>query len=78
MPSSDPRKPTRSRAEWFSSTEACLFLGISSCTLAHLRLEGQLGFERRRNAFFYRGEDCRRVLLSAGRSAGNPGGRARK
>lgn len=78
MLSSDQRNADQSRTEWFSSTEARTFLKISSCTLAHLRLDGQLGFERRRNAFFYRGEDCRRVLLSTGRSGGNPGGKARE
>ena len=49
------------KAEWLSSTEARTFLKISSCTLAHLRLDGKLTFERKRNAFFYSAADCRIV-----------------
>ena len=71
MPSSNRTKPNPSNTEWLSSPEACRFLKISSCTLAHLRLDGHLIFERRRNAYFYRGEDCRQVLLSNGLKRGN-------
>lgn len=46
-------------AEWLSSTEARTFLKINSCTIAHLRLDGKLTFERKRNAFFYSAADCR-------------------
>ena len=49
------------KAEWLTSTEARTFLKISSCTLAHLRLDGRLTFERKRNAFFYSAADCRIV-----------------
>ena len=49
------------KGEWLSSTEARTFLKISSCTLAHLRLDGKLTFERKRNAFFYSAADCRIV-----------------
>ena len=49
------------KAEWLTSTEARTFLKISSCTLAHLRLDGRLTFERKRNAFFYSATDCRIV-----------------
>ena len=76
MPSSDGSKPNQSNTEWLSSTDACRFLKISSCTLAHLRLDGKLKFERRRNAYFYRGEDCRQVLLSNGANDGSLGAKA--
>lgn len=66
MPRSDRPLPDQTSAEWYSSTEARTFLKVSSCTLAHLRLDGHLGFERRRNAFFYSAEDCRLLQLSTG------------
>lgn len=78
MPSSERPLPDQTSAEWLSSTEARMLLKISCCTLAHLRLDGQLRFERRRNAFFYRREDCSNVLLTTGSHGGSLGDKARK
>ena len=59
------------KAEWLTSTEARTFLEISSCTLAHLRLDGKLTLERKRNAFFYSATDCRIVQAKTKPYEGN-------
>ena len=59
------------KAEWLTSTEARTFLKISSCTLAHLRLDGKLTLERKRNAFFYSATDCRIVQAKTKTCDGN-------
>lgn len=40
---------------WFSSKEMKSRLRVSDCELSHLRQSGVLAFEKRGNAFFYRG-----------------------
>jgi len=40
-------------ADWLSSKEAEKALHVDPCKLMHLRLEGRLHFEKRRNAFVY-------------------------
>lgn len=39
--------------EWLKSKDAMKALKVSSCHLAHLRIDGKLGFKKEGNAFLY-------------------------
>lgn len=43
-----------SSTKWFSSKEAMKQLGISGCELMHKRLNGELVFKKKGNAYLYR------------------------
>ncbi|WP_171037724.1 hypothetical protein [Pseudoalteromonas ruthenica] len=44
----------RKNEQWFSSKEALKALKINACELMHRRERGELTFEKRGNAYFYR------------------------
>lgn len=50
------------KQNFISSKETKKKLKISSCDLMHLRLEGNLNFIKKGNAYFYSIEDIRSLL----------------
>lgn len=42
------------KEEWLKSKDAMKALKVTSCDLAHLRMDGKLSFKKEGNAFLYR------------------------
>lgn len=46
---------------WQNSKETMAELKVSSCTLAHIRIEGKIKFTKKGNAFFYDVQDVQKI-----------------
>ena len=53
----------RNNKQWMRSDEARKALRGSSCDLMHLREDGKLRFEKKRNACLYNGDDVGREAV---------------
>lgn len=50
------------------STEALKLLRLTSCELAHLRIDGEIRFQKSGNSFLYSASDCERISKSRSES----------
>lgn len=58
------------QTEWLTSAEARRVLRVSSCELAHLRQEGRLQFQKKRNAYLYSRLNCQQVAREQNQFSG--------